>query len=255
MCHTSVLWYGTRPKRETQTPNSTNDSCPRSAIRHDIPHQQLCTSTIASLILQPPPPFPRCLLRFALIANNFRRRIDKEHKISRKITHLCTMSPQLIDDGLAVLDHVAARVTATALTGLGCGAAFATHKGFPIAKTSLSASLSCALVSTACFSMERLAFGIITHVTPLAEMITEEDKAGSSSIKLATHSTVIYSSHALGGVLGGAISGFLFQGNPFSGAFLLTPLMLCAGKMELSLADYKAERLRHLMKDDDDDDE
>ena len=69
----------------------------------------------------------------------------------------------MIDDGLATLDHLAARVTVSALTGLGCGAAYATYKGFPVPKTSMSAALSCALVSTACFSMERLAFGAITR--------------------------------------------------------------------------------------------
>jgi hypothetical protein len=156
------------------------------------------------------------------------------------------MATKLIDDGLAILDHLAARVTASALTGLGCGAAYATYKGFPIPKTSLSASLSCALVSTACFSMERVAFGIITRVR---EQLNNEDDSDSSAIKLATPPNIVYASHALGGCLGGGIAGFLFQGHPFAGAFLLTPLMLCAGKMELKLEEYKAERLRQFIKE------
>ncbi|KAL7439320.1 hypothetical protein ACHAXM_009854 [Skeletonema potamos] len=157
------------------------------------------------------------------------------------------MTSRLMDDGLAILDHLAARVTASALTGLGCGAAFATYKGFPIPKTSLSASLSCALVSTACFSMERVAFCVITRVT---EQINKEDDSDSSAINLATPPNVLYASHALGGFFGGGIAGFLFQGHPFAGAFLLTPLMLCAGKMELKLEEYKAERLRHFLQKD-----
>ncbi|KAK1743329.1 hypothetical protein QTG54_005950 [Skeletonema marinoi] len=158
------------------------------------------------------------------------------------------MTSKLIDDGLAILDHLASRVSASALTGLGCGAAYATYKGFPIPKTSLSASLSCALVSTACFSMERLAFGVITRVT---EQLNNEDNPESSAIKLTTPPNVVYASHALGGCFGGGIAGFLFQGHPFAGAFLLTPLMLCAGKMELKLEEYKTERLRQLVVKDD----
>lgn len=158
------------------------------------------------------------------------------------------MAAKLIDDGLALLDHLAARVTASAVTGLGCGAAFATYKGYPIPKTSLSASLSCALVSTACFSMERLAFGVITRG---AEQLSNDDNSDSSAIKSTTHSNnVVYASHALGGFFGGGIAGFLFQGHPFAGAFLLTPLMLCAGKMELKVEEYRTERLRQFVQDD-----
>ena len=157
------------------------------------------------------------------------------------------MTSKLIYDGLEVLDHLAARVTASAIAGLGCGAAYATYKGFPIPKTSLSASLSCALVSTACFSMERLAFGAITRVAGQSSM---DDNSESSVIKPTTPSNIVYASHALGGCFGGGIAGFLFQGHPFAGAFLLTPLMLCAGKMELKLEEYKAERLKQFVKGD-----
>ncbi len=157
------------------------------------------------------------------------------------------MASKLIDDGLALLDHLAARVTASAVTGLGCGAAFATYKGYPIPKTSLSASLSCALVSTACFSMERIAFGVITRGT---HQFSNDDNL-ESAIKPTTHSNnVVYASHALGGFFGGGIAGFLFQGHPFAGAFLLTPLMLCAGKVELKVEEYKTERLRQFVQDD-----
>lgn len=161
----------------------------------------------------------------------------------------------MIDDGLATLDHLAARVTVSALTGLGCGAAYATYKGFPIPKTSMSAALSCALVSTACFSMERLAFGAITRITPLLDGDdNDDDNSVPSAPKLTsaatTSSKAMYASHAVGGALGGGIAGYLFQGNPFAGAFLLTPLMLCAGKMELSLEEYKAKRLQCLIEND-----
>jgi hypothetical protein len=96
--------------------------------------------------------------------------------------------------------------------------------------------------------MERLAFGVITRVT---EQLNNEDNSESSAIQLTTPPNVVYASHALGGCFGGGIAVFLFQGHPFAGAFLLTPLMLCAGKMELKLEEYKAERLRQLVVKDD----
>ena len=155
------------------------------------------------------------------------------------------MASKLMDDGLVLLDHLAARVTASALTGLGCGAAFATYKGFPIPKTAMSASLSCALVSTACFTCERVAHGVIIGVSE--QLNTTDDKPET---KITPLNNILYASHALGGCFGGGVAGFLFQGNPFAGAFLLTPLMLCACKVELELEEYKAQRLRQYMKND-----
>lgn len=136
-----------------------------------------------------------------------------------------------IDNVFSPLDHLAARMTASATTGLGCGAIYSTYRGLPIAKTSLSAAVSCALVSTACFGAERIAYAII-------HQITGKDSKSSPNL--------LYSSHALGGICGGGIVGFLYQGNPFRGIFLLTPMMLGIGKLEISLDQYKASRIEQL---------
>ncbi|KAL7538200.1 hypothetical protein ACHAXR_008360 [Thalassiosira sp. AJA248-18] len=147
----------------------------------------------------------------------------------------------MIDDALAVLDHIAARVTASAMTGLGCGAAFATYKGFPIFKTSTSAALSCALISTACFGMERLAYGALGKSSILMDEKSIPLNAGGSETTSSMiqppipNPRLLYGSHALGGLAGGGVVGFLFHGKPWAGAFLLVPIMLGIGRLEISL--------------------
>lgn len=157
-----------------------------------------------------------------------------------------------MDDALAVIDHIASRVTASVLTGLGCGAAYSSYKGAPLVKTSISTAFSFALVSTACFTMERVANVIIRQSSiPLSD---DDDIDGNPTIdsndKLtsATRTTLIhYGSHAIAGLLGGGIVGFLFQGKPMAGAMLLTPMMLIVGKSEALVDDYRTERLQQLM--------
>lgn len=136
-----------------------------------------------------------------------------------------------IDDALSILDHLTARMTASALTGLGCGMIFSTYKALPIAKTSMSAAASCALISTACFGAERLAYGIIHTIT------------GKDS---TTTPNILFGSHALGGLCGGGVVGFLYQGNPFRGMVLFAPIMIGIGQLEITLDKYKASRIQQL---------
>eukprot|EP00956_Cyclotella_meneghiniana_P004873 scaffold6031_cov72-Cyclotella_meneghiniana.AAC.2 len=137
----------------------------------------------------------------------------------------------IVDSAFDVLDHLAARMTACAATGLACGVIHSTYKGLPIAKTSLSAAVSCALVSTACFGAERLSYGLIHNIT---------------GEKSSTTPNILYGSHALGGLCGGGLVGFLYQGNPIPGIILLTPIMLGIGKLEISLNAYKSRRIQQL---------
>ena len=161
----------------------------------------------------------------------------------------------MLDDALAVIDHIAARVSASAITGLGCGSAYATYKGFPVFKTSTSAALSCAMISTACFGMERVAYGILKQSSLLTEdkLSTNDDISDTPSIIQSTtritNPTMHYGSHALGGLSGGSIVGFLFHGKPWAGAALMMPLMLGVGKIEISLDEYRSERLRQIERD------
>jgi hypothetical protein len=151
-----------------------------------------------------------------------------------------------MDDALAVIDHIASRVTASVLTGLGCGAAYSSYKGVPLFKTSISTAFSFALVSTACFTMERVANIIIRQSSIL---LTDDVNADGKLIIDSNDklSAVHYGSHATAGLLGGGIVGFLFQGKPMAGAILLTPIMLAVGKIEASVDDYRTERLQQLM--------
>ena len=137
----------------------------------------------------------------------------------------------IIDSAFDVLDHLAVRMTASAATGLGCGVIHSIYKGLPIAKTSMSAAISCALVSTACFGAERLSYGLVYNVTG------EQSSATPN---------ILYGSHALGGLCGGGLVGFLYQGNPIPGMILLTPIMLGIGKLEISLNAYKSSRMQQL---------
>lgn len=165
------------------------------------------------------------------------------------------MAENMLDDALAVLDHIASRVTASAVTGLGCGAAYSSLKGFPIFKTSVSTAFSFALVSTACFAMERAADTILRQSSILIGdgKSIDSDSNGGGEISPATQPAVNlglhYGSHALGGLTGGGVVGFLFQGKPLAGALLMTPMMLAIGKIEASVDEYRTVRLRQIMAD------
>ena len=159
-----------------------------------------------------------------------------------------------MDDALALIDHLAARVTASALTGLGGGAAYATYKGFPLVKTSASTAFSFALVSTACFGMERVANMILRQSATLIDANTTIDQSViddstaymTKRIQPTIDPKIHYGSHLLGGVCGGSVVGFLFHGKPLAGILLLTPIMLGVGKIEVSLDERKFQNLKEI---------
>lgn len=177
----------------------------------------------------------------------------------------------MIDEALAQLDRIAIRVTASTLTGLGCGLAYSTYKGFPILKTSISTATSFALISTACFGMERVANIMLCQSSAILYNSNDDDsdfdekriepndtndgRRQTASIQQqqlpqpTINPKIHYTSHTIGGLFGGSIVGFLFQGKPLAGAFLLTPIMLCIGKLEVKLDEYKVERLQQLIAD------
>ena len=158
----------------------------------------------------------------------------------------------MIDD---ILDRIGNRVTVSTMLGLLGGATYASYKGFPIAKTSASTAVSFALVSTACFVMERGANTILHRSSTLLFDDDSADKVIDNNSHYGDASSayfrnLLYGSHALGGMMGGCVVGFLFQGKPLAGALLLTPIMLGVGKIELSLDEYRRKRLRQLVEDD-----
>jgi hypothetical protein len=173
-----------------------------------------------------------------------------------------------LDDAVAVLDHVASRVTACSMSGLCCGMAYSSYKGYPIFKTSISTSFSFALVSTACFVMERASHVALRRMLSSSSSMDDEKSIveggmmpssnAAMTTRLSFSSPIVdnaalhYGSHALGGLLGGGVVGFLFQGKPLAGAMLVTPMMLIVGKIEALLDEYRTERMGQLMAERDD---
>jgi len=158
------------------------------------------------------------------------------------------------------IDHLAARVTATAMTGLFLGASLATFRGIPIPKTSLSVATSCALTGTACFTSERVAHYAINALVPTSSpTVTIEQQQQQQQQQQDSNSTTSYTntqkrdllfvSHALGGVIGGSICGGLFQRKPWGGMLLFTPLMLGVALMEMQFDELKRERIQSILKE------
>lgn len=148
------------------------------------------------------------------------------------------LSPRIIQD----IDHISYRVTGCAFTGLFAGASFATLKGLPLPPTTISMAASFALVSTACYIPERIFYNSSFYFLP----IENNHGLGSLSEVGKIEKRRIFASHALGGVVGGGITGFLFKGKPLQGMLLLSPIMMCVAYGEIRLQDYKRERIKEL---------
>jgi len=136
-------------------------------------------------------------------------------------------------------DHVTHRVSSSAASGMFLGASFATLKGLPLPQTTLSMASSFALASTASFIPERIFFRTSFYFVP-RHSTTFID----STEKL--EKTRLYISHGLGGIVGGGITGGLFNGKPLSGIMLITPLMLGIAYSEIQIQEYKRKRIKEL---------
>lgn len=134
------------------------------------------------------------------------------------------------------VDRVAGRVSLAAMAGLLGGVALATYKGHPLLKTSVSVAASCALVGTACFGFERLSNLALRQIIIVNNNTDEQ-----------TQQRVFYASHAIGGMIGGGITGALFQRRPLPGMALCVPLMVGVAYAEEKYAEERQERLRQLM--------
>jgi hypothetical protein len=136
------------------------------------------------------------------------------------------------------VDRVAHRVTLSALAGLLGGASLATLKGSSIPRNALSMATSCALVGTACFGFERLSNVAMRQTVLAAENSTSDNNERTS--------TLLYASHAIGGMVGGGITGALFQHRPIPGMILCTPLMLGIALAEQAFETARKERLSEM---------
>jgi hypothetical protein len=126
------------------------------------------------------------------------------------------------------VDRVAARVFYGALTGFVGGAAYATLKGLPLRATSLKVAGSFALVGTALFGMEQVAYAALKG-------------------KLESERQLHLTTHAFAGVAGGGLNGYLYQRKPLRGMFCFVPVMIGIAVLEIQWEKNKQERVRTLL--------
>lgn len=121
------------------------------------------------------------------------------------------------------VDRVAHRVSLCSVMGFIGGLSYATFKGLPQRTTALKAAGSCAIVGTALFGTERIAFVAL-----------------QSQIQNERH--LVVTSHAFSGVIGGGMGGYLYQKKPFRGMFFFVPIMLSVGYLELAWDEKRKAR-------------
>ena len=122
------------------------------------------------------------------------------------------------------VDRVSHRVSLCAVTGFLGGLSYATFKGFPQRTTALKAAGSCAIVGTALFGAERIAY------VALQPQIQNERR-------------LVATSHAFAGVIGGGLGGYLYQKKPLRGMFVFLPVMLTVAYLELAWDEKRKARI------------
>lgn len=127
------------------------------------------------------------------------------------------------------IDHVAVRAGVCGTAGGLAGATRALLRGHPLTRSAALSASSMMIVATACFGLERVATVSWRQVYP-------DSKPN------------IIMSHALGGLSGGLVLGFLYNGRPSHGALFLTPIMMAAGYGQLLFDELKQERMQELQK-------
>ncbi len=152
------------------------------------------------------------------------------------------------------VDHIGNRLTTCGGLGFIAGASTATYRGLPFLPTSVSMAGSFALTSTACLIPERLIYNASFYI--LEKQKYDDVGGNSSNSSESTPRTGgeiierrrLIASHLGGGMMGGTISGSLFQKRfSWGGMAMFTPIMLGVAFMELYLQDYRKQRLKDIM--------
>jgi hypothetical protein len=137
---------------------------------------------------------------------------------------------------MEVIDHIAARVTLAAAFGAFAGVGAAMYKGHGSPpRTAALAAMSCALSATACFGSERVA------AVAVARLLQTKRGTSGSELLFSNSWEVALTTHAIGGVVGGSIVGFLYLGRPLRGVAFFAPFMLVVGTGEKLLNDVRRE--------------
>lgn len=125
------------------------------------------------------------------------------------------------------LDRVANRVSLSALTGFVAGSAYATFTGLPLRATSIKVAGSCAIVGTALFGAERLAY------VAMKDQIDSERR-------------LVLTSHSFSGLMGGGLNGYLYHKKPLRGMFFFLPTMMVVGFLELAWEQQRQARIQEV---------
>ena len=170
------------------------------------------------------------------------------------------------------IDHIGNRVTTCTITGLCLGASTATYKALPLFQTSTSIAASFALTSTACCVPERLIYHAsfyvlerqqqpesVQPVQPVKPVTQQQLPQKNSAIRNVDDIRLssfyenpierrrLIASHIGGGIIGGTISGSLFQRRfSWTGMLVFTPIMVGVAYTELYLQRYRRQRLQEL---------
>jgi hypothetical protein len=138
------------------------------------------------------------------------------------------------------LDYISRRVSVSGIFGAVAGTFIAMYRGYDsIVRTSSRTAFSCAMVSTACFTIERC-----TYIGVTQYLLNEQEQ-----IDLFHNSKQIYYlklyTHTIGGILGGAMVGGLYTGKLLRGAFVFTPLMLFIAMTEEQVKYQLYQTMQH----------
>lgn len=147
-------------------------------------------------------------------------------------------------------DHVSNRVTVVTLSGLVVGASIATYKALPLPRTALSVAASFALITASCLIPERIihqsSFYFFEKFNSEAFRKSNEETNAVSFLEDKERRRLL-GSHIGGGIVGGTVSGSLFQKRlSFNGMALFTPIMISVAFIELYLQDYRKQRLKEI---------
>ncbi len=154
------------------------------------------------------------------------------------------------------MDHIGNRVTTCTLTGLIIGASTATYNALPLFQTSVSIAGSFALTSTACLIPQRILYSSSFYFVPQQKQQKQQQQLNLNLSPAQTQNEHeggeterrrLIASHIGGGMIGGTISGSLYQRRfSWTGMVMFTPIMIGIAFAELNLQEYRRKRLNEI---------
>jgi hypothetical protein len=141
------------------------------------------------------------------------------------------------------IDHTTRRIALSIVTGLAVGAITATRRGLPLRNTSFSVAFNWGLVASTLSGTERLSYALLEHLSDGVSEFTLEPV------------TRLYTSHSIGGFVGGSLLAIAYQKPPFPGGLAFTPVMLAIAWGENTFLEARRAKLKELMEEIQEDDD